>query len=359
MRDFTFQGLASRVIFGRGTISLIKREAEALGCKRLLVVSTSQQTADADRTKNLLGELHVATFDGAAMHTPTDVTLNALKLVRDWSVDGVIAIGGGSSIGLSKAIALHTDLPQLVVPTTYAGSEMTPILGQTEDGVKTTQRTLRVLPETVIYDVDMTLTLPPVMSVASGINAMAHAVEALYAVDTNPVVSLMAETGIASLYKSLPKLKERPHDIDARTEALYGSWLCAICLASTSMGLHHKLCHTLGGTLNLPHAETHTAILPHALAYNASAVREAVDVISRALDGGDVSGRIYDVASRSGATVALKDLGMTEADIDVAVAAVMSKPYANPRPLDASMIKRLIANAWAGVRPDQSTYAPA
>nr|ART90410.1 alcohol dehydrogenase [uncultured bacterium] len=332
----------------------MKREVEALGCRRVLVVSTSQQTADADRVKARLGDLHAATFSGAAMHTPTDVTARVLELVQEQAIDGVVAIGGGSSIGLSKAIALHTDLPQLVVPTTYAGSEMTPILGQTENGVKTTQRTLRVLPETVVYDVELTLTLPPLMSVASGLNALAHAAEALYAQDCNPIVSLMASEGITALYDSLPRIKSDPADLDARASALYGSWLCGICLASTSMGLHHKLCHTLGGTLNLPHAETHAVVLPHALAYNTPAVTDALKIMERALGGGDVPAKLYDMTKSSGATVALKDLGMAESDIPVVVQAVMSKPYANPVPLSAGAIEKLLRNAWGGVRPDQS-----
>lgn len=359
MRDFTYQGLASRVLFGRGTVSAIRREVEALGCQRILVVSTSQQATDANRVKDQLGELHVATFVGAAMHTPTDVTARVLDVVREHAVDGVVAIGGGSSIGLSKAIALHTDLPQVAVPTTYAGSEMTPIIGQTENGVKTTQRTLKVLPETVIYDVELTLTLPVLMSAASGLNALAHAAEALYAPDSNPVVSLMAAEGIAALYKSLPRIKQNSSDIEARTEALYGSWLCGICLASTSMGLHHKLCHTLGGALNLPHAETHAVVLPHALAFNAPAVGDALTIMQNSVGGGDVAAKLYDVTKGSGAPVSLRDLGMTQADIGVVVEAVMAKPYANPMPLSSLMIEKLVSNAWAGVRPSLSTYAHA
>lgn len=351
MRDFTYQGLASRVVFGQGTVSALKREVDALGCRRVLVVTTPQQAADAERAKDRLGELVAVTFTGAAMHTPTDVTARVLELVRTYAVDGVVAIGGGSSIGLSKAVALNTDLPQLVVPTTYAGSEMTPILGQTENGVKTTQRSLKILPETVIYDVDLTLTLPPLMSVASGLNAMAHAAEALYAPDTNPVVSLMATEGMAALYKGLPLIKKDPSNLEARTQALYGSWLCGICLASTAMGLHHKLCHTLGGALNLPHAETHAVVLPHALAYNAPGITDAVKAMQGALGGGDVSAMLFDVAKDSGAPFALRDLGMKEADIDLVVQAVMSKPYANPVALNAAGIDKLLRDAWAGVRP--------
>ncbi|AQH05934.1 maleylacetate reductase (plasmid) [Burkholderia sp. KK1] len=355
MLDFIYQGLPSRVRFGAGTISEIGAEAEKLGCQRVMVVVSAPQMADADRIQSTLGVACAGVFGGAVMHTPVEVTQVALEKVRAWHADGIVALGGGSAIGLSKAIALHTDLPQLVIPTTYAGSEMTPILGQTESGVKTTQRTLKVLPETVIYDVELTYSLPLAMSVCSGINAMAHSVEALYASDTNPIIRQLAETGIAALYSGLPKLRDDAKDPEVRAETLYGSWLSATCLASTSMGLHHKLCHTLGGALNLPHAETHTVVLPHALAYNAPNVRDAVEILKRAMGGG-IAGRIYDVAKDAGVPVALRDIGMAESDIDKVTAAVMSKPYPNPRPLNQDLIRRLLRNAWAGVRPDHSTY---
>src|SRR6266705_2999338 len=218
------------------------------------------------------------------MHTPVDVTKHALLRVRELDANGVVAIGGGSTTGLGKAIAWRTGLPQVVVPTSYAGSEMTPILGETQDGLKTTQSSPKVLPETVIYDVDLTMTMPPSLSATSGLNAIAHAVEALYARDRNPIISLMAQEGIKNLARALPKIKDNADDIEARTEALYGAWLCGSCLGAVGMALHHKLCHTLGGTFNLPHAETHTVVLPHATAYNAEAAPEAMVRIARALE---------------------------------------------------------------------------
>ncbi|KOC30765.1 Maleylacetate reductase [Comamonas testosteroni] len=353
MKDFLYQGMPSRVRFGRGTVSEVAAEVERLGCKRVLIVASVPE--QAEQIRSLVGSACVGVFAGAVMHTPVEVTETALAHVHRLGADGVVALGGGSAIGLSKAIALHTDLPQLVIPTTYAGSEMTPILGQSERGVKTTQRSAKVLPETVIYDVDLTFSLPLTMSVSSGINAMAHAVEALYASDANPIIDTFAELGIAALFRSLPKLRDDLADPEVRVEALYGSWLSAICLASTSMGLHHKLCHTLGGALNLPHAETHAVVLPHALAYNASKIDKAMSVMKRAMGGGDPAGRIYDIAKNSGVPVGLRELGMKETDIDVVTSAVMAKPYPNPVPLDAQIIRRLIANAWGGTRPDHST----
>ncbi|KFG88799.1 TfdF [Sphingobium herbicidovorans NBRC 16415] len=354
---FVYEGQPYRVLFGHGMLGELPDEAERLGCGRLLVLSTPDQRAAAEEVAALLGDRCAATYHDARMHTPVEVTEDAMVVVAKHRIDGLVALGGGSAIGLSKAIALRTDLPQIAVPTTYAGSEMTRIIGQTEAGEKTTQVTAKVLPETVIYDVDLTLTLPPKLSITSGINAMAHAVEALYATNGNPIVQLMAEQGIAALYRGLPTIAQCPDDKDARRDALYGAWLCAICLGQTSMALHHKLCHVLGGSFDLPHAETHTIILPHALAYNAPAARDAVGAIKRALGGDGIAGRIYDLAEGAGVPVALRDLGMEESDIDRTVALVLATAYANPRPLEPKLLRRLIANAWAGVRPDHSTYA--
>ena len=151
--------------------------------------------------------------------------------------------------------------------------------------MKTTVRDASVLPEVVIYDSDLTLGLPVAMSVTSGFNAMAHAVEGLYAQDSNPVASLMALGGIRALKDALPRIVDAPRDPEARGAALYGSWLCGTVLGTVGMALHHKLCHTLGGSFDLPHAETHTVILPHSAAYNAAAAADALEPAARALPG--------------------------------------------------------------------------
>lgn len=357
MAPFIYEGLPARVVFAAGARASLRDEVERLGCRRALVLSTPQQAETVDAISESLGELRVGLFTNATMHTPVDVTEDAVGIVAECKADAVVAIGGGSTIGLGKAIALRTDLPQVVMPTTYAGSEMTPILGQTESGVKTTQRTPKVLPETVIYDVELTTSLPPLMSVTSGLNAMAHAVEALYASNSNPIIAMMAESGIAALYAGLPKVARVPDNIDARADALYGAWLCAICLGVSQIALHHKLCHVLGGSFDLPHAETHAIILPHAIAYNAPAAREAMAALKRALGGEGVAGRIYDVAAEAGAATALKDIGMPEDGIDRVVDLVLASPYANPRPIERELLSRLMRNAWQGTRPDHSSYA--
>src|SRR3954447_10437250 len=351
MKTFVYEGLPARVLFGSGTLTQLGEEVGRLGIKRAVVLATPQQEPQARALSDRLGAVWAGVFAGATMHTPVERTEEALAFVRQIGADGTVALGGGSTIGLGKAIALRGGIPQIAIPTTYAGSEMTPIIGQTENGIKTTQRTLAVLPKTVIYDVDLTLTLPAAISGTSGMNAIAHAVEALYAKDRNPVISLIAEDGIAALARVLPRISEDPQDRVARSDALYGAWLCGTCLGAVSMALHHKLCHVLGGTFDLPHAETHTAILPHATAYNAGAAPEAMTRVARALGRPDPPRVLYELAGRLGAKRSLRELGMPRDGIERAVEQTMATPYPNPRPLDASAIRELIVRAWEGEPP--------
>jgi len=353
MREFTYTANPGRVVFGEGKIATLAEEVARLGLSRVLMLSTPQQEAQARAVAGALGGTCVGLFGGAAMHTPVAVTELALAVVTETGADGVVAFGGGSTIGLGKAIALRTDLPQIAVPTTYAGSEMTPILGETQGGRKVTQSTSKVLPEVVIYDVTLTLGLPPALSGTSGINAIAHAVEALYAQSRNPIISLIAVEGIRALARALPRIAERPGDVAARSDAQYGAWLCGICLGAVGMALHHKLCHTLGGTFELPHAETHTIVLPHALAYNAPAVPDAMERLRQALDADDAAAALFDLAGAVGAARALRDLGMPEAGIDQAADLALANPYWNPRALDRDGIRKLLKRAWAGEPPQQ------
>ncbi len=348
MRPFTYQASPVRVVFGAGTLSQLPSEVARLGMSRALLLTTPSRQQQASRLASMLGDRCAGIFAGAVMHTPVDVTDRAMVRVSELEVDGVVAIGGGSTTGLGKAIALRTDLPQVVVPTSYAGSEMTSVVGETRDGVKTTQSSPRILPETVIYDVDLTMTMPASLSATSGLNAIAHAVEALYAREQNPLVSLMAEEGIKSLARALPKIKADTGDAEARAEALYGAWLCGSCLDAVGMSLHHKLCHTLGGAFNLPHADTHAAILPHAVAYNASADPQAMARIARALGADEAAGGLFALAEETGARRSLRQLGMPEQDIDRAADLAVKNPYWNPRPVERDAVRDLIARAWAG-----------
>jgi alcohol dehydrogenase class IV len=265
--------------------------------------------------------------------------------------DCVVSVGGGSTTGLGKAIALRTDVLQLAIPTTYAGSEVTNLLGETAEGEKKTQRSPKILPEAVIYDVELTLSLPPKLSATSGMNAMAHAVEALYAKDRNPITSMMAEEGLRAFASSLPSIVKSPGDIAARTSAQYGAWLCGMCLATTTIAIHHKLCHVLGGTFDLPHAETHAIVLPHAVAYNAPATSDAMQKIAGALGAGDAATGLYDLAKSLMIPLALRDIGMPADGIERVVELALKDPYWNPRPLEAGLIRALLQRAFDGLPP--------
>jgi alcohol dehydrogenase class IV len=285
------------------------------------------------------------------MHVPLEIAQQARDEAAHLSADCCVAIGGGSTTGLAKAIALTTGLPIVAIPTSYAGSEMTPIWGLTEAGIKKTGRDPRVLPKTVLYDPTLTLSMPPLLSATSGMNSIAHCVEALYAKDANPIISMIAEEGIRAMAASLPSVVQHPHDGDARSKALYGAWLGGIALGAVGMALHHKLCHTLGGTFNLPHAETHTVILPQAIAYNTPAAPEAMSRAARALGTESATQGLYDLAVSLGAPVSLKSLGMHAEGLDRAAELAVQNPYYNPRPVTQEGIRELLQNAFEGRRP--------
>ncbi len=354
MRDFVFTGQAGRVVFGAGSFAHLEREVDLLGAKRVLVLCTPEQQALAEDVAKRLGQRVVGVYAKAVMHVPVEVANAAIQEAYRLAADGLIAVGGGSTIGLAKAIALQSSRPILAIPTTYAGSEMTPIWGMTEKGLKKTGRDIRVLPRTVIYDPQLTLSLPTSLSITSGMNAIAHAAEGLYAQDSNPVMDLMAEEGIRALASAMPALRTNPSDVDARSNALYGAWLCGTVLGNVGMALHHKLCHTLGGTLNLPHAEVHTVVLPHAIAFNADAAPAAMQRIARALHHDDAASGLYQLAKHNGAPVALRDIGMQEKDIDRIAHIAVQNPYWNPRPVNTeaeASLRALLQRAWQGAPP--------
>jgi alcohol dehydrogenase class IV len=345
---FVYNGYASRVVFGAGAIAQLPAELERLGVKRVLLLSTPEQGETVKSIADILGARVAGVFDKAVMHVPVEVADEARRLAKALGADCCVTVGGGSTTGLGKAIALAASLPILAVPTTYAGSEMTPIYGITEGGMKKTGRDVRVLPKTVIYDPQLTLSLPPALSAASGMNAIAHSVEALYAHDANPIVSLMAEEGIRALASSLPKIVTSPENLESRTAALYGAWLCGVALGSAGMALHHKLCHVLGGTFNLPHAETHSIVLPHSMRYNYPAAREAMARVERAIGAADAAKGVLDLEKTLGLPLRLADIGMKESDLERAARIATEAPYPNPRKVEYAPLLELLRNAYHG-----------
>lgn len=349
-KNFIYNASPARVIFGKGTIQELPAEISRQSLKAPLLLSTAQQASQTEALKKILNGNIAGIFAEATMHTPTNITEKALEYAKSVSADSIISIGGGSTIGLGKAISIRTGLPHICIPTTYAGSEMTPILGETADGVKKTRSDPKILPGTVIYDVDFTMSLPASMSATSGVNAIAHAVEALYAQNGNPIITLLALEGTKALACALPQIIQTPNDVEARTKALYGAWLCGLCLGSVGMSLHHKLCHTLGGSFNLPHAETHTIVLPHALAYNAPEIQGVMKQLAEVLPGsdGDALKGLNALLDSLQVKRGLKEFGMKEQDVDKAADIAVSNPYWNPRKVEREGIRELIRRAWAG-----------
>lgn len=355
LHEFVFVAQPSRVMFGRGSLQRLAKEVEALGARRALVLCTPQQVEIAQAASVLLGSASAGVFSGAQMHVPIESARQARQQASAAGADCAVAIGGGSTVGLGKAIALESGLPIIAVPTTYAGSEMTSIYGITEAGVKKTGRDPRVLPKTVLYDPELSQHLPVPMSVVSGINAIAHAAEGLYACDGNPVMSLMAEEGIRALARGLHGIHRAASDMAARSDCLYGAWLCGSVLGHVGMSLHHKLCHTLGGSFNLPHAETHTVVLPHALAYNGAAAPQAMARIAAAIGAPSAAAGLFDLACDLGAPTALRDIGMPQEGLQRALELTLTNSYWNPRPLEAGALAKLLDDAWRGVRPESQS----
>jgi maleylacetate reductase len=351
MLQFVYSSFPGRVVFGAGALGHLEREIDLLGAKRALVLATPEQAAQAEDVARRLGDRCAGVFARAVMHVPIETARAARAEAARLGADCAVAIGGGSTTGLGKAIALESSLPILAIPTTYAGSEMTPIYGLTEAGVKKTGRDARVLPRCVIYDPELSLALPLGLSVSSGLNAIAHAAEGLYAHDGNPISALMAEEGIRAIAAALPRLSHDTQDLDARSNALYGAWLCGTVLGAVAMGLHHKLCHTLGGSFNLPHAEVHSVILPHALAYNAAHAPAAMAHIARALGAVDAAQGLFDLGTRHGAPTSLRAIGMPESGLDRAADLAVNTPYPNPRPLERAALRALLQRAFDGAAP--------
>jgi len=348
MDKFTYVAMPMRVVFGAGMAAELPREVERLGAKRPLLISTPGRAA---MVRSVAKGLSVAgVFDQAVMHTPIKVVEAAREMAKSVDADCCVTVGGGSTIGFGKAIALTSSLPVIAVPTTYSGSEMTTIWGISEGGGKKVGRDPKVLPKVVIYDPELTLDLPPATAAASGMNAIAHCAEALYAHDGNPLNNVVAEEGIRALAASLPKVVQQPRDLAARSEALYGAWLAGLSISTTGNALHHKLCHVLGG-FGLPHAETHSIVLPHALKYNAADAPEAMRRIARALGTENATRGMWELEKRLGIPMKLADIGMKKADLDRAASIAVQTPYPNPRKVEYGPVLELLQNAYEGARP--------
>lgn len=348
---FQFRALPWRVTFGAGALDKLPEIVEQLGYKRLLLLTTHGQRDKADRAAALLGDRAVGLFDQSRSHVPRATVDAALSLAKSCNADATLAIGGGSTTGLGKALALHGDLGNIAAPTTYAGSEMTPIWGITVDGTKTTGRDERVLPDWVIYDPRLTLDLPAAVAGPSGMNALAQAAVNVMALPANPVVTALALDGVRALASALPEVVARPDDLPARGQALYGACLAGMALGAGTTGLHHRLCHTFGGRLNTPHADTHAILLPYTVAFNTPVVPDGAGQLAQALACDDAALGLHALLQRTCPVTSLKALGIRREDLPTIASLALAKPCDNPRPVTAEAVREILELAWRGGEP--------
>lgn len=333
-----------RVVFGAGSLASLPDELERAGMRRVLLLTTPGRGAQRGALEALLGGCRVATFSGATLHVPVEVVAQAREALERARPDALLALGGGSPIGLGKALAHETHLPLAAVVTTYSGSEMTAIWGRSDGTRKYTFRDTHVAPRLVLYDPDLTHGMPAAVSAASGMNAIAHCVEAEYAPERNPVVSFFAMDGLQRLARSLPAVMATPNDSAARSDALFGAHLAGRALDMTSMGLEHKLAHILGGSFGLNHAEAHAALVPWVTAWNAPAAPGAMAAMAEALGVADASLALTDLSRRIGIRT-LGQLGITPGDIPRIAELAMALTFPNPRPVDAEGVRWIVERA--------------
>jgi maleylacetate reductase len=343
--SFTTEYPRVRVIFGEGCLARTGAELDTLGFRRVLLVTTPGRSAAAGAVREALGPRLAGECGRAALHVPADRVREAVQLVDALTPDALLAVGGGSPVGLAKAVARERSIPIVAVPTTYAGSEMTSIWGVTDGEQKRTGRAPAVAPRLVIYDPLLTLSLPADVSAASGMNAMAHAVEAMYAAGVGPVAATAAEDAIRSLRVALPAIVAQPTDLRARTLALRGAHEAGVALELAAMGLHHKICHVLGGTFGLAHAPTHATVLPHVVAFNAGSAPVAMARIADALGCPDAAAGLFTLNQTLGLTASLRTLGLRDADVERAAELVAASSYGNPRVASCDDVRELLRRA--------------
>lgn len=344
---------AQRVLFGSGRAAEHAAAViEGLGAQRVLLVSSGSAARAADE---IAARLPVAARIGEAVqHVPIENARTAVELAKANEADAVLAVGGGSAIGLAKIVARDTGIPFVAVPTTFAGSEATSIWGLTEDGRKVTGVDERVLPRAVVYDAELSRSLPAGLAMASGLNAVAHAVDGFWAPKADPINAALSAEGLRALIPGLRGLAADPDDLDARERVLYGAYLAAVGFASAGSGMHHKICHVLGGAYGLSHSEMHAIVLPYVTEFNAPAAPAAAERVSEALGlgtqgGGSAAAGLYRLRRELGVVDSLAELGLAEGDVpEAARLACEAIPPSNPRPFTVADVETIIGRARLG-----------
>jgi maleylacetate reductase len=344
LAPFIHDAPAQRVVYASGAIGATAEEAERLGLTRALVIATPGSGARLGaRVVEMLGNRAAGLHAEAVIHVPRSVAAAGLKAARASGANGLIAVGGGSAIGLAKSIAHEIGLPILALPTTYSGSEATPIFGLTEGERKVTARDSRVLPRTVIYDPELVLGLPAAVAAASGLNAIAHCVEGLWIPERTPATVAYAVEALYRFARHLPRAVAAP-DADARGECLVASWLAGAVLTAGT-GLQHKLAHVLGG-YGLPHAETHAIILPHVARFNLAQAPDARARMAAALQADDPADALAAMLQGFPIPQRLRDVGFDHGKVDDAAAQVAALGLKFPRAVSADDARALLTAAY-------------
>ncbi|MHA3704218.1 maleylacetate reductase [Jatrophihabitans sp. YIM 134969] len=344
---FVHETLAQRVRFGSGgAADAVSAELDALGSTRPMVVGTRGAAGLVTGRPDAVFQTEVT------QHVPVALAEATRARASAEGVDALVAVGGGSAIGLAKAVALTHRLPIVAVPTTYAGSEATSVWGLTEDGVKRTGTDPAVLPVAVVYDATLTTSLPVPLSVVSGLNAVAHVVDGRWAPHADPINRALGLEALRALRAGLSAVVADPTGLAGRELCQYGCHLAGVAFTSAGSGLHHKICHALGGTFGLPHAETHAVVIRHVLAFNAPAAPDQAAALAGALGVPDAVTGLGAWCDDLGAPRSLAELGFTEAAIPRAVELILpAVPDSNPRPVDAAALTQLLHDAWSGGHP--------
>jgi maleylacetate reductase len=351
----TYEALPGRVVFGVGALDRLGEELARLGARRVLLVASKRV---ADDLAERLGDRHAATCSEIVQHVPVEVAERATALAREVAADALVAVGGGSAVGLAKAVALDLAIPIVAAPTTYAGSELTTIYGLSQDGRKRTGRDPRVLPKVVLYDPALTRSLPPQVAGPSGMNALAHGVEAFYGPGANPISTALAVEGIRDLAAGLPQAVERPEELEGRTQTLRGAWLAGAALAVAGTGIHHQICHVLGGAFGLDHGGMNAVLLPHTVRFVTPAVPREMARVAAARGAADAAAGCFDLARRIGAPTSLAALGLAGTDLDRAAELCAGQLTGRPRSAGVGELRALLGAAHAGRPPGAATAAP-
>jgi maleylacetate reductase len=355
---FTWSSLPSRVVFGRGALGQLRDEVARLERRRVLLVGGGASTKAAlDNAHDALGDMVAAVVGGSTQHTSIDVTDAAAATARDVDADIVVTVGGGSPTGLGKVLAFTCELPLLAVPTTYSGSEMTAVWGRTIDGRKRTAYDSRVLPRTVTYDPELCRGMPARLAAASGLNALAHCLEALWVPGANPITTTLAVDGGRRLVDGLPRVVEDPDDVDAHGDNLIGACLAGVAMAQAGIGIHHRTAHVLTGGWKLPHAETHAVLLPQTTAMIAPRAPEAMVHAARMLGADEPAGAVFALLQRLQLPTALSALGMPQDGLDEAAHRVWEATHDDPLVPDEATLRRMLDNAYHGQHPRRSADA--